>query len=53
MSLMLSVDCQRTPRLHQGVAYPGRFSIQLIPFAVALSVCVVMQASDTFAYGWK
>jgi len=24
MSLMLSVDCQRTPRLHQGVAYPGR-----------------------------
>ena len=37
----------------RGVAYPGRFSIQLIPIAVALSVCVVMQASDTFAYGWK
>jgi len=37
----------------RGVAYPGRFSIQLIPIAVALSVCAVTQVSEKFAYDWK
>ena len=32
----------------RGVAYPGRFSVHLIPIAVALSVCVVTQMSGSF-----
>jgi len=27
----------------RGVAYPGRFSIHLIPIAVAVSICAVME----------
>ena len=37
----------------RGVAYPGRFSIHVIPIAVALSVCAVTQTSEKFAHGWK
>jgi hypothetical protein len=37
----------------RGVAYPGRFSIHLIPMAVALSVCAVTQASGRFVYERK
>ncbi|HMJ86341.1 MAG TPA: hypothetical protein VK504_24355, partial [Vicinamibacterales bacterium] len=37
----------------RGVAYPGRFSLHLIPMAVALSVCAVTQASGRFVYEGK
>ena len=37
----------------RGVAYPGRFSLHLIPMAVALSVCAVTQASGGFVYERK
>ena len=37
----------------RGVAYPGRFSLHLIPMAVALSVCAVTQASGRFVYERK
>ena len=35
----------------RGVSYPGRFSVHLVPVAVALSICTITQLSSGSSFG--